>query len=369
MISPSEKKDKIIRSTDLDALSCRLNCNNIGYFNPKDKNIEKIIGTYQRYLQFCHGYTNLSATRTLKSSFNDRKLPIINRGTYLRTELINKIVTEFIDNNEQCQILSLGSGSDTRCFDIVERCPSVKYIEIDFPENAKMKKLAILQDQELSKITNCNIDLVIVENKDHFESLESDLICENYKLFGFDLRLLCEPEKNFKEIDVLKNNIDLNRPTLVISECVLCYLTPQDNLNIIRFWNEQFQNTLMALVIYEPLSLNDPFGKQMSENLISRGINLLTFDEFPTLESKITFLKDACNLRNVKATDMSSIGGYSRNEKSWINETDTNKINKLELIDEVEEIQLLLLHYCLIYCDNGIESFDKINHFFWKLSN
>ena len=70
------------------------------------------------HLPLCTGYTNMSANRTLRSVFNEQKLPLINRGTYLRTELIDVITQEFIKEFKKCQVISLGGGSDTRCFRI-----------------------------------------------------------------------------------------------------------------------------------------------------------------------------------------------------------------------------------------------------------
>lgn len=356
MLSPRQKKDKVIRSTDLDALSCRLNCNEKGYFIPPDPHIEKLVASYSKYLQFCQGYTNLSAVRTFRLAFSERKFPLINRGTYIRTQLISLILDQFVEKYGKCQIISMGGGSDTRCFKYLAK--NVKYVEIDYPETTRIKKLTILNNEELKAIVGTD-EKGDVENKEQFAAMDADLHTENYHLMGFDLR-------DLKMGCGVFNYIDTTIPTLVLSECVLCYCEPIENERIISTWIELFQQNLMLILVYEPISLNDGFGTQMSENLLKRGINLLTFNEFPTLDSKKQFLTKL-GMVNVKTTNISGIGGYD-SEDSWFGQTENSRVNSLELIDEVEEIKLLLLHYCLFYGENGKgDQFKEIEKLFWKI--
>lgn len=174
-------------------------------------------------------------------------------------------------------------------------------------------------------------------NLQEFESMNSDLHTDFYHLIGADLRTLEEP--------LWITYINTELPTLVLSECVLCYSTPKQNQTIISFWKNLLKN--MSILIYEPISLNDLFGRQMMENLAARGINLLTLNEYPTLQSKAQFLKDI-GFNSVAVTDISEIGGYGQ-LKSWFNPEELQRINRLELIDEMEEIRMLLKHYCLVY--------------------
>ncbi|EGV65350.1 hypothetical protein CANTEDRAFT_129620 [Yamadazyma tenuis ATCC 10573] len=362
MLSPNQKKDKVIRSTDLDALACRLSCAQQGYFLPMDNNISKLVASYSKYLQFCEGYTNLSASRTFRMAFNDRKFPIINRGTYLRTQSISQIVEEFIKEFGTCQILSLGGGSDTRCFKYVS--PNVKYLEIDFPETAKIKKLTILGDNGLRAIVKYEGEEHIgldVTTRDQFNDIEPDLHTSNYHIIGYDLRKLTHSS------EVLQF-VDSSLPTLVLSECVLCYASPQENENIINIWSNYFGSTLMSLIVYDPISLKDAFGAQMADNLQRRGINLLTFNAFATVESKLEFFHQL-GLKNSKVTDISSVGGYE-STGAWFDEEEVKRISKLEIIDEVEEIKLLFSHYCLLYGENqSSRSFRAINNWRWKLES
>lgn len=377
MLSPQERQDKIIRATDLDALSSRFSANNKGYFSPPDKYIDCLLQSYLAHLQFCTGYTNLSAGRTVRSVFSEQKLPIINRGTYLRTELIDQIVHGFVEEYLECQIISLGGGSDTRCFRLFEKYPEKKifYAELDFDESVKIKKLAIVRDRFLQKLVGSELDTSgEITSKEEFSKLDSDLHTDKYHLIGLDLRNLANSDNIQSVIDSLSGHIDFTLPTLVLSECVLCYLTPEENTLILRFWEVAFKNSNkpVAFLIYEPMSLEDAFGKTMAYNLSNRGIDLHTFHKFPNLSSRYEFLTNDLGLQNVKLTDIAEVGGYgSTNEDSqnWIATPDLHRINRLELIDEIEEIQLLFKHYCLCYAEyvqNGSDSFAKINKWKWK---
>lgn len=366
MISPQEKQDKVIRATDLDALSCRYSANNKSYFSKPDPFIDSLISSYKMHLPLCTGYTNMSASRTLRSVFNEQKLPLINRGTYLRTELIDVITQEFIKEFKKCQVISLGGGSDTRCFRILEEYgQDVRYCEIDFPESVKIKKLAIINNKKLADIVNYDEESQSITSKEEFARLESNVHTENYHLIGYDLRELT----GNVDSGALLEYVDTSLPTLIISECVLCYLNPEENERIINYWKNAFASkALLALLIYEPMSLNDAFGTTMTHNLSNRGINLLTFNEYPNLEARYKFLSEKCQSSNVKLTDMSNVGGYDSDNtmKAWISSKDLARINRLELVDEIEEIRLLLKHYCLCYCEfSHNTSFKAINKWKW----
>lgn len=365
MISPQEKQDKVIRSTDLDALSCRYSANNKSYFSTPDPFIDSLISSYKIHLPLCTGYTSMSANRTLRSVFNEQKLPLINRGTYLRTELIDVITQEFIKEFKKCQIISLGGGSDTRCFRILEQYDEeVKYCEIDFPESVKIKKLAILNDRRLAGIVKYDKTTQSITSKEEFARLEANIHTDNYHLIGYDLRQLT----SILGCSLLEH-VDTSIPTLILSECVLCYLNPEENKRIIDFWKNAFASrALLALLIYEPMSLNDAFGTTMTHNLSNRGINLLTFNEYPNLDARYKLLSEKCQSTNIKLTDMSNVGGYDSddNSKAWISNKDLDRINRLELVDEIEEIRLLLKHYCLCYCEFPYKSsFKAINKWKW----
>ncbi|KAI5952139.1 PPM1 [Candida theae] len=355
-------------ATDLDALSCRYNMDIKRYLDPPDEYIEDLMKSYNSYLQFCTGYTSLSSSRSLKSLFQERKLPIINRGTYLRTKAITDVVEEFIREFENCQIISLGSGSDTRAFSILEKSPHVVYHEIDFADTAKIKKLGIMKNNKLRQLFGIDENVPEIESREAFDAFDPDLHYKNYHLHGADLR----EAHAYSEWKGL--NFDL--PTIVLSECVLCYLSPEEYSSTIKYWTN-LGNNLTGILIYEPMSLRDSFGQTMYQNLQGRGLNLQTFDKYPNLESRLEFLKQECNLSRLRMTTLSSVGGYSKTQntedKSWIGAEDLRRINSLEFVDEIEEIRLLLEHYCLCYGEfrgsKRASSFKGIDQWPWHVKS
>lgn len=359
MLSPKEKRDKIVRSTDLDALSCRLSANSKGYFSPPDPYIDVLVSSYEKYLRYTHGYTNLSAGRTIRSSFKESKLPIINNGTYLRTKAIDLIVEKVVSEFDNAQIISLGGGSDTRAFRLLKSHPSknLKYLEIDFADSCRIKKLAILNNTDLGRIVNCKLKESDPASVEEFQNFDGNYRSTNYNLLGLDLRKLSNPSST--EVCELLEIVDKLRPTLILSECVLCYLSEEQNTDVVRFWVNTLQNTspYISFLNYEPMSLNDVFGDTMASNLASRGINLMTFQKQATVDSKIRFFTKAGGLQNALATDIATVGGYSgaNHELPWISDSERTRIRQLELIDEVEEIILLFKHYCICFSELALD--------------
>lgn len=355
MLSPKAKHDKIVRATDLDALSCRSSANNKGYFQPPDTHIADLIGSYDQNLQYCEGYTQLSGGRTLRASFKEGKFPLINRGTYYRTVAINRVVYHFVAAYSKCQIVSLGGGSDTRCFRTLQEAKNVTYVELDFPESTKIKKLAIGLNPRLQEIVGAHLEKTSISSKSDLHNMDPDLHTDTYHLLGLDLRHL---DDSGDRLEFLDRNI----PTLVISECVLCYLTPEENEKVLRFWKLFFLR--VSFLVYEPMGLRDAFGETMAQNLLSRGIDLQTFKKYPDLESRQHFFQLLGLL--VKLTNMALMGGYARAEDCWIDKAEHIRVSRLEMIDEVEEIRLLLQHYCLIYAESG-GVLDSVNQLPWLM--
>lgn len=347
MLSPREKKDKSIRATDLDALSCRFCANAKGYFVPSDVYIKDLLQSYEHNLQYCQGYTPMSVGRALRTLFKDPKYPLINRGTFFRTKLINTIVERFISSHEECQIISIGGGSDTRGFRVLQDHPTgVRYMEIDFVELVKIKKSAILLSATLLQIVGQAPEQTPLKDKASFESMDPEIHTSRYDLIALDLR-----DIDLRGKERLSSYLKDDVPTLVISECVLCYLTPEDNEKVLEFFKNELKD--LAVLMYEPMGLGDAFGQTMEQNLTSRGIDLHTFKKYPDLKAREMFFKETLGFSRVKSTDLAEVGGYSTNDLSWLLREEVARATKIEMIDEVEEIRLLLQHYCLIYAQKG----------------
>ena len=111
------------------------------------------------------------------AQFQAARPPLINVGTYVRSQGIDALVNQWLSLSEQegkrCQIVSLGAGSDTRFWRISVRMCLIDwanailsrntfrqagphkstlaaYIEIDFTENTTKKAMAIRKSKDLS---------------------------------------------------------------------------------------------------------------------------------------------------------------------------------------------------------------------------
>lgn len=152
-------------------------------------------------------------------------------------------------------------------------------------------------------------------------SLESS----HYRIYANDLRT----------VDLQMEDI----PTLVISECCLIYLSPEDADTVLSKFTKPF--TTVAVVIYEPINPNDPFGRTMVRNLTARGIHLQTLQKYANLEEQ----KQRLESRELHGR-AASIDFIWRN---WIEEVEKERIDKLEWMDEIEEFVLLAKHYCIAW--------------------
>lgn len=304
------RRDKIIQETDTDALSSKYSAYRKKYL--RDPYIETLVH------HACQENANLAR------SFVD-KLPLINRGTYVRNKSIDLLVDAFINAQSagRKQIISLGAGSDTRPFHVLKKTQSVIYHELDFAVSTSRKLRAILGNQELVQIVG--------NNAAHDEN---ELHSEIYHLHAVDLRTLnCD--------SALLKGMDPSVETLVISECCLCYMEQDQSAAVIN-WLTAHLDYGLGIILYEPIGKNDSFGQVMIHNLAQRGISLPTLTKYPTLESQIKRLQDH-GFHYADSADIHHI------HDTWLDEADRLRIDALEVLDEREEMNLLLEHYCVVW--------------------
>eukprot|EP01121_Diplochlamys_sp_Union-15-3_P001050 TRINITY_DN10911_c0_g1_i1.p1 TRINITY_DN10911_c0_g1~~TRINITY_DN10911_c0_g1_i1.p1 ORF type:complete len:338 (-),score=47.05 TRINITY_DN10911_c0_g1_i1:27-1013(-) len=282
--------------TNDDAANAKYNCVTLGYF--EDEFLQYFVRDVQK------------------------RQPIINRGYYARVSVYRRLIKAFIEKGGT-QIINLGAGFDTSFFTLCSKTPTVTYYEVDFPEVVRTKSYIICNQ---SKLLN-----LLVNPKPRTTS--GDLSSDNYHLFAADLRDLKTFEQKIKSC-----GIDCSKPTLILSECVLVYLTVEASGNLIRWASATFLDCL--LILYEPIKPNDNFGKMMIQNMQSRGCPLLSVTAFPTLESqKNRFL--SLGWQNVYAVDMNYV--YN----NLLDTAENERVEKLEIFDELEEWFLIHSHYCL----------------------
>ena len=90
------------------------------------------------------------------------------------------------------------------------------------------------------------------------------LTSPRYTLLPLDLRT--------DSLDDVLPYLDTTLPTLFLAECVLCYMTPEQGEDVIRWFGSTFERCMG--VIYEMCGLEDQFGRVMRRNL---AVSLCTY--------------------------------------------------------------------------------------------
>ncbi len=324
-------RDNAVKGTDQDAAGSRMSCVELGYLHDP--------------------YAKLFATQPLA-----RRLPLLNRGsfseeffqsslrllicfhlagTYVRTSAIDKLVTKFLlaQPSSAKQIVSLGAGTDTRFFRLRDLFPNshIIYHEIDFPTNTAAKIAAIQRQPLLNQ---------------KLASIPSEGTCyhsETYNIHALDLRSLSGvPEET--QLPPLPN-LHTSLPTLILSEMCLVYLQPSAVQSIMSTLLTHYiqPTTPASLVLYEPILPQDAFGRTMISNLQTRNIYLPTLTAYPELSDQCARLKGYGFKTAAKAADTNFIW------RDWVSEDEKERVASLEFLDELEELELLLKHYCIAW--------------------
>ncbi|KAE9975126.1 hypothetical protein Vi05172_g12643 [Venturia inaequalis] len=314
------RKDRIVQQTDNDASGSRMSAVSLGYLDDPFA---------QAFLQ----------------GAIPRRYPIINRGTYIRTTAIDRLVNAFLsaDPDSPKQIISLGAGSDTRYFRIVTANPDIRltYHELDFATNTTSKISSIKRTPSLLKAIHThlgpdNIDsLLISSNGD-------SLYSPTYNVHPLDLRTLATNDR--ASLPKLPN-VSPTTPTLLLSECCLIYLPPAQADGILQTLTNHIipHTTPLSLVLYEPIHPHDSFGQVMVSNLAQRGIVLQTLHKYHSLAAQRTRLVDATFVDGQKGADVEWL--FQR----WLDQDEKDRVGKCEMLDEMEEWVLLGRHYAVCW--------------------
>jgi [phosphatase 2A protein]-leucine-carboxy methyltransferase len=270
-----------------------------------------------------------------------RRLPIINRGTYTRTTAIDMLVDRFLattNPNEPRQIVSLGAGTDTRClrlFTSSSNHRNIIYHEIDFPTIMARKQAIINSTPSLRTVLSTPAAISPTTWQCHSLTSQTN---NTLTLHGLDLRTLtpsCPLLPTFHP----------TAPTLLLSECCLCYLPWAATTSLLSHFTTHLSSpsTPLGLIIYEPISPHDPFGKTMVSNLAARGIHMPTLEVYPTPADQERRLREA-GFGEVRCQTVDSIW------EGWVGQGEKERVDSLEGgLDEVEEWRLLAGHYVVVW--------------------
>jgi [phosphatase 2A protein]-leucine-carboxy methyltransferase len=230
------------------------------------------------------------------------------------------------------QIISLGAGTDTRSLRLFSQSPSsvITYHEVDFPVITDRKYATITKEAALREL----LPDPIYHQDDKSWKVQSpngsQLWCH-----GLDLRSLAQAGDT-----AALAGIRTDIPTLLISECCLCYLQTSDATGIIAYFADRIPD--LGIVVYEPVRPDDPFGRMMVSNLAARGVRMPTLDSYREPGQQEERLRDA-GFETVRVLTVDRIWD------TWVSEEEKERVDGLEGLDEVEEWKLLAGHYVVAW--------------------
>ncbi|CAM9902909.1 unnamed protein product [Scytosiphon promiscuus] len=333
--------DESVQATANDAALGKLSAASLGYFD--DRFLEVLVGS----------------DRTTDDRPVRRLPPVINRGNFARVSCIEKLVLDFvgatskasshhvqgnggeINNDGACcdhpqspieqpllrkpQVISLGAGKDSLYFRLMDggTPPSGGYFEVDFPAVSTWKAESVAKAPMLSA-----------------------LVKDFYKLVATDLRDTAALEKTLRTAGA-----DFSAPTIFLAECVMVYMEPAESAALLQWCASNFSDSMFAA--YEMTSPHDAFGKMMTQNIQRMGCLLPGFKPYPTLSSqKERFLNAGWDL--ARAADMLQVF------QSFLNPVEVRRISKIEVLDEVEEWELIMRHYCIVVAAKGQDGVTRV---------
>lgn len=305
--------------------------------------------------------------------------PLLNRGHYARVAAVGSICEQFLSAVplDEAQIISLGAGFDTRFWQLcaIGRRPRL-FIEIDQPAVVARKAACIEADPSLMEwLPGMTVEPPRSYQPEPLDSAQSAhqptatpgemaapltlaplplptlpsvpsarallgcatsvrSVAGGYFLGTADLRHLPSLEA---ALSAACWRSDL--PTLLLAECVLVYLAPECSESLLSWFGARASS--IALALYEQIHPHDPFGKMMLSNLRRRGCPLLGLVGCPDLEAQVA----RCERSGWRRAEAESVlklyeGVLSIGERK--------RLERLEMLDEVEEWRLMLGHYCVL---------------------
>ncbi|CAD6447080.1 83e3d3e9-4c85-4ed9-8f21-6410cc421a9e [Sclerotinia trifoliorum] len=347
----SNRRDNAIQGTDTDAAVSRLSAVNLGYLEDP----------FARY------FVNGSGTR---------RLPIINRGTYSRTTALDLLIETFLSQSENStsqrkQIISLGAGTDTRYFRLRAKNlhKDVIYHEFDFPSVCAAKNRLVQQN---------HAELIGTERFFEMGQSDSEIAqpmmatgTQGSREWGLgrtidghsEVGYVCHP-LDLRKLPAIVgldsfHGIKCDLPTLIVSECCLCYLEVDVAQDVIKWFTNKIPS--IGIVLYEPVGVHDAFGQMMVENLASRGIVMPTVQKYKTLKDqkdRLVGLGFGTAEGGINAVSIENVW------EDWVAGRERERVDRLEGLDEVEEWLLLARHYSVVWgwtVSSGFERLKALN--------
>lgn len=258
-----------------------------------------------------------------------RRTALVNRGYWLRAVTIDCVFRWFLETfgkHEPCQILSLGAGFDTAFFRLAAACDlpaGLCFFEVDFRETAAQKQAIIESNVELRR-------LAAGSGRDGGGPIVMHVA------IGADLRDIQSLEAALASLEA--PTFDFTRPTLVLSEVALVYLSAEASDAVLAWVGGRFPRAYVA--VYEQVCPSDAFGQVMCRHFEAIRSPLLSINTYPSIEAQAQRHR-CCGLEMIHALDMNEV-------LAQIAPDVRKHAFHLEAFDEFEEWRLTCGHYVLL---------------------
>lgn len=321
--------EKIVQQTDYDALSCRISAISKGYLPSPTLQVEKCHydGYKEVHMEYLRALKNVSmrvyskVRRVVKTSF-----PVMNYGTYLRTVSIDLALNEFLklhEDDAKVQVINLGCGSDLRMVPLLRNFSNLTYVDVDYDSSISVKSKVLWESSMLRGVLNLKRD-------EASEKVSS----ERYKLLSCDLNQIHD---TMQRLEALTSR---DCPTVVITECLLCYMQDKESQQLIDSVMKFYCSGIW--ISYDPIGgseLNDRFGIIMQKNLKeSRNLEMPTLMIYNSTETYASRF----HCVDTTATDMWEI------LSAQISSEESSRLRSLQFLDEIEELKVMQKHYLLL---------------------
>lgn len=319
---PAAARDASVIATNDDAFMCKVAAVKRNYF--EDGFLLAIAESAELGLDAC----------------SYRRPPIINRGTFARVQVVQRIVELFLQDVEaggRAQIVSFGAGYDTLPFRLaeMERKVDVRFVEMDFEAVVRAKGEIAESVPRIGELFDKETDLGADGRLAKYSRTKGERTF-TYTLHACDLRDTPSVTSAFAA-----SSIDFSAPTLFLAECVLMYMHPSASDSLLHLAASKFTGP-RAFANYEPIKPADAFGRQMISNIAARGSPLLGIDAYPDEASQRRRFREAgweC------ADAVSMLTAFDR----MLSGRERVGLNRVEMLDEVEEWNLIMSHYVVVF--------------------
>lgn len=321
--------ETVVQQTDYDALSCRTSAISKGYLPSPTlqvdrchyDNYKELHMEYLRALKEVSMRTYSKVHRVVKTSY-----PVMNYGTYLRTVSIDVALEDYLSGlgkDTEVQVINLGCGSDLRMIPLLENFPKLNYVDVDYDTTISVKSKVLWTSEVLRK----QLKLQKIEST-------GEVSAERYKLAAADLNRI---DESMQRLEALTAK---NCPTVVITECLLCYMKQEESQNLIDSIMSYYKAG--KWIAYDPIGgsePNDRFGLVMQANLKeSRNLEMPTLMIYNSKEKYASRFPTS----NASAVDMWEI------LSNRIARDEGNRLRSLQFLDEIEELRVMQKHYVLL---------------------